>query len=234
MDYGRSTLADALAAQYVAGTLRSRARRRFENLLSAHPALRDAVRAWQDRLMPLTAPIEPVAPPPAVWAGIEQRLWPAPAAASWWQRLGLWRGVSAFASVAALAFAVLLMSPQPVQPPVVVVLQGTGASGTSAAGGGFVASFTADGRALVARPLQPVALQGVPADYALELWAVPAKGDVRSLGLVSGNGSTVVPRDKLAALKADTAALAVTLEPPGGAPNPPKHGPILFVGKLQL
>ncbi|MEW6708124.1 MAG: hypothetical protein AB1430_25030, partial [Pseudomonadota bacterium] len=76
MDYGRSSLADALAAQYVAGTLRGGAKRRFEALLPGHPGLRAAVRAWQDRLMPLTAVLPPEAPPAAVWRGIERRLWP--------------------------------------------------------------------------------------------------------------------------------------------------------------
>jgi len=47
MDYGRTSLADALAAQYVAGTLRGGAKRRFESLLPGHPALRAAVRGWQ-------------------------------------------------------------------------------------------------------------------------------------------------------------------------------------------
>jgi len=60
MDYSRPELADRLAADYVAGTLRGPARRRFEALLPAHPLLRAAVRGWQDRLMPLTAPLPSV------------------------------------------------------------------------------------------------------------------------------------------------------------------------------
>ena len=59
MDYSRPDLADRLAADYVAGTLRGRARRRFEALLPAHANLRAATRAWQERLMPLTATIAP-------------------------------------------------------------------------------------------------------------------------------------------------------------------------------
>ena len=38
MDHARPGLADALASQYVAGTLRGGARRRFEALLPGHPA----------------------------------------------------------------------------------------------------------------------------------------------------------------------------------------------------
>jgi anti-sigma-K factor RskA len=232
MDYGRSTLADALAAQYVAGTLRGGAKRRFESLLPGHPALRAAVRAWQDRLMPLTSALPPEPPPPKVWRGIEQRLWPetTKAPAPWWQRLSLWRGLAALTTAAAVAMAVLVANP-PVQPPVVVVLQGTGGAAQGAAS--FVASLSADGRALVTRPLQPVALQ---ADRVLELWAVPPKGTPRSLGLISANGTTVVPRGKLSAslIKGDTAALAVSLEPPGGSPTGAPTGPVLYAGQLQL
>ena len=42
MDYAHRPLVDALAAAYVAGTLRGPARRRFEALLPGHPALRAA------------------------------------------------------------------------------------------------------------------------------------------------------------------------------------------------
>lgn len=244
MDYGRRDLADALAAQYVAGTLRGPARRRFEALLPGHPALRAAVDAWRARLMPLTAAVEPQAPPARAWLGIEQRLWPAPpmsAAASdgpdagavpWWRGLGFWRTVSGFATVAAVSLGVLLASPQPQAPPVVVVLQA--AEGAPAGASTFVASFSGDGRSLVTRPVQPVALQ---VDRALELWAVPPQGAPRSLGLISASGLTVIGREKLPQALLDsrnTAALAVSVEPPGGSPTGAPTGPVVFAGKLQL
>ncbi|MFG5408793.1 hypothetical protein ABXN37_12720 [Piscinibacter sakaiensis] len=73
MDYGHPALADRLAADYVAGTLRGAARRRFEALLPAHPGLRHAVEAWQDRLLPLTGSVEPQTPPAVVWQRIQAR-----------------------------------------------------------------------------------------------------------------------------------------------------------------
>jgi anti-sigma-K factor RskA len=111
MDYAQPRLVDALAAQYVAGTLRGRARARFETLLPGHPALQAAVREWQERLMPLTGVMPEQPPSPRVWQAIEQRLWPAAAPAPaqrFWQRLGWWRALSGTALAAVVGLAVLL------------------------------------------------------------------------------------------------------------------------------
>lgn len=232
MDYARAALADALAAAYVTGTLRGRARHRFEALLPSHARLRDAVRQWQDRLMPLTVAVAPQTPGARVWRGIEQRLWPAPGRARWWQHLGLWRALSGASTAAALALALLLTVPGEQPPPIVVVLQGS--AGTPQAAASFVASFNADGRTLVTRPLAPVALE---AGRVLELWAVPPQGAPRSLGLISGSGVTVVPRGRLPRDVLDrraTSALAVSVEPPGGSPTGVPTGPVVFAGALQL
>ena len=234
MDYAKPSLADALAQQYATGTLRGAARRRFEALLPGHPSLRDALLLWQARLMPLTAAIAPQTPPARVWRRIEQRLWPAPAPQHWWQRLSLWRGVSALASAATLGLVLLLALPGPVQPPVVVVLQGTGAGlGTAQGVNSFVASVSADGRALVTRPLLPVSLE---VNRVLELWSVPPEGAPRSLGLIATDGVTVVDRKRLPTmlLKGGTAALAVSVEPAGGSPTGAPTGPVVYAGKMQL
>ena len=231
MDYGRPQRADALAAQYVAGTLRGPARRRFETLLPSHPALQSAVTQWQDRLLPLTGALQPQRPSAAVWRAIEQRLWPAAAVQPWWQRLGLWRALSAATMAAVVGLTVLVVTPPPAQAPVVVVLQGTGAD--TAVGGTIVASLSGDGRAMVTRTLTPVSLT---TDRVLELWSVPPQGNPRSLGLITANGATVLDRGKLPAtlLKGGTAALAVSVEPPGGSPTGVPTGPVVFAGKLQL
>lgn len=234
MDYARPERIDALAAQYAAGTLRGGARRRYEALLPGHPALRAAHQRWQERLMPLTAALAPEAPPPRVWQCVASRLWPETAPSAplpWWQRLAPWRGLSAVASAAAVVMALVLALPERAQPPVVVVLQGTG--GAAQGVNTFVASVSGDGRALVTRPLLPVSVQ---ADRVLELWSVPPEGSPRSLGLISSSGATVIARERLPAslLKGGTAALAVSVEPPGGSPTGAPTGPVVYAGKLQL
>jgi anti-sigma-K factor RskA len=231
MDYAKSGRIDALAAQYAAGTLRGGARRRYETLLAAHPALLAAHRRWQERLMPLAAELPPQTPPARIWRRIEQRLWPTAVALRWWQRVAPWRGLAALAGAATLGLAVILALPGPGQPPVVVVLQGT--VGTVQGVNTFVASVSGDGRALVTRPLQPVSLEP---GRVLELWSVPPNGAPQSLGLISAAGTTVVSRDKLPAalLRGGTSALAVSLEPPGGSPTGAPTGPVLYTGRLQL
>ncbi len=230
MDYSRRELADRLAAAYAAGTLRGPARRRLEALLPAHPTLRAAVREWQARLMPLTAGVAPVEPSPQVWQRIEARLdgrAPAAAPTSWWARLAFWRGLAALAGVAALSLAVLLATLSAVPPPIVVVLNATAPGGEGGVvPASFVASIGGDRRTVVARPIQPVALQG---DRVLELWAAAGKNPPRSLGLISAGGVTVVKRT---ALPAGTDHLAVSLEPPGGSPTGAPTGPVLAVGNL--
>ena len=232
MDYSRPDLADRLAADYVAGTLRGAARRRFEALLPAHPLLRDAVRDWQGRLMPLTLGIAPQTPPPHVWQRIESRIngavLQAPVALPWWGRLSFWRGLSALASVAALSLLLLLANPDPAQPPLVVVLS-SAAPATATEGpvtAAFVASISGDGRAVVTKPLRGVSLEP---NRVLELWALPASGAPRSLGLISASGASVVQKNKV---QPGTAALAVSLEPTGGSTTGAPTGPVLFVGKL--
>jgi len=239
MDYSRPELADRLAAEYVAGTLRGPARQRFESLLPAHANLRRAVHAWQDRLIPLTLAIDPQQPSPEVWRRIEQRIGAAPgrpravASAASWRQLAFWRGLAGLAATAAVVLAVVLALPQPAQPPIVVVL---GPAAPPADGGAapasFVASISPDGRSMVTRPVANVRLES---NRSLELWAVPKArpgqpADApRSLGLVAADGATVVQRGKVLD---EVDALALSLEPRGGSPTGKPTGPILYVGKL--
>jgi anti-sigma-K factor RskA len=231
MDYSRPRLADKLASEYVLGTLRGPARQRFEALLPAHPALRLAVARWQDTLTPLATSVAPVTPSDRVWSAVQRRLFgqaaPAP---RWWQQILAWRAATGATSLAALALAVLLVMPRPPTPPVLIVMSPNEAANAGPAilsKARFVASVSADGRGLVLRPLDALPID---AGRALELWAVPAQGAPRSLGLIASNQTTRVIRAKLLS---DTAAFAVSVEPSGGSPTGAPSGPIISVGKLD-
>jgi len=226
MDYSRPRLAEKLAAEYALGTLRGPARRRFEQLLPAHPALAREVARWQLRLQALASPVAAVQPPAHLWPAIQRRLFGEPVPAPrWWLRLSLWQGFSGAASALALTAMLLLNQPLPVQPPLVIVMNST-AEGAELVKAGFVASVSADGQALVLKPLGPLTLaQG----RALELWAVPAQGAPRSLGLVADDRATTVLRAKLLH---NTAAFAVSLEPDGGSPTGAPTGPIVSAGQV--
>lgn len=229
MDYGRPELADRLAAEYVLGTLRGPARRRFQALLGAHPALRSAVQRWETQLAPLSDSVAPVVPPAHLWARVEARLFGTAPAASphgWWNALGLWRGLSALATVATLALVFVVTQVTPPQAPIIVVL----AANPDAAGppdASFVASLSADGRALVLKPLNAPTLT---AAQTLELWSVPAQGGPRSLGLVRADQATTLMLQ--AGVQRSTAAFAVSIEPAGGSPTGAPTGPIVSLGRI--
>ena len=233
MDYARPALADRLAADYVVGTLRGAARRRFESLVPAHALLREAMLAWQERLMPLTASLAPVQPSADVWRRIVTRIGAegvgkAQERPGFWHRLGAWRAFSAVATVAAIALGVLLANPGPAATPIIVVLAATDAAPGGAGPASLVASIGGDGKTLVTREIRQVAAQP---DRALELWAVPPGGAPRSLGLLPQDGQGSIALRGSAIKGTDT--LAVSVEPPRGSTTGAPSGPVIYAGKVS-
>ncbi len=125
MRYKNPELRELLAAEYALGTLKGRARQRFEGLMQAHPALRKEVRGWEERLHRLGQSAPPVAPPAETWQTLEHRLFPPPAPPappSWFERLGFWRGLSLSSGLAAVILAVVLVIEPPRNSPGYVVM----------------------------------------------------------------------------------------------------------------
>jgi len=221
MNVFRGELPDRLAAEYVLGTLNGGARRRFDALLPAHPALREAVAGWEKRLLPMALKAEPVQPPARVWSAIEDKLGWTPPARSSSLRLRFWQAFATLATVAAVVLGTSLR-PVPTGAPMIVVLHATQGSET------LVAGLSPDRRQLSIQPLQKVALTP---DRSLELWALKKDGPPASLGLIAADKLTAVNQR---ALPRDTKGLAVSLEPLGGSPTGAPTGPVLFVGDLTL
>lgn len=226
-------LRDKLASEFVLGTLKGGARRRFEGLLPNDAALRRAVAEWQDRLHPLGEFAPAALPSPQVWRAIERQLNLRSRSAFWLglrEDLSFWRGLGMASSALAMILIALLVTRQP-------------------DAGGPIANYVAT---LSDDKAQPVAVvtgdikhhqliikllsqQSVAADKSLELWAVPKVGNPRSLGLVAGNGIITLQLPDNATPES-VPLLAVTLEPKGGSPNPNgPTGPIVFKGAwLQI
>jgi anti-sigma-K factor RskA len=222
-------LVDRLAAEYVLGTLRHGARRRFDALLTNHGLMRRAVQEWQDRLHPLAEFAPMVQPRPQVWDNISHRIGlQARSRVSWLQRLrdslGFWRGFSLASATLAAVLAALLVTRQfgVEGPPSFVAMLADDRLQP-------VAVITGDARKRKLT-VKLVAPQVVAADRSLELWAVPKEGNPRSLGLLAADGSITLPLPANAT--PDTVPLlAVTLEPKGGSPKADgPTGPIVFKG----
>lgn len=228
MNLGRPDRADALAAQYVIGTLRGRARERFERVARTDPALADAVRRWEERLLPLAEGLPDVAPPEHVWRAIRSRIGAeSHARASFWSNLGWWRGLAIASLAAVVALSVVLLRPgtERAGGALVAVLSGSDARAA------FVASADRFGRYLTIKAISRI---DVPADRSLQLWMLPGTGNPRSLGVID---TTTAARVALSAPAGqalrDIPSLAVSLEPRGGSPTGLPTGPVLYSGAIE-
>ncbi len=229
MNYSRPELLDRLAGEYVLGTLRGRAKRRFEQVLAATPAARTAVRDWQDRLAPLAQSVAAVAPPARVWHAIEARTAPPASAAreiggwrSWWKPL------AGFAFGALLTSGIVLVAPERF-----ISLDGLAQREqslpqsyvgllTNAQGEPVVlASSTRHGTRMSVKFLRPIEL---PAGKVLQLWAMPRDAAPFALGRFGTAKPPGKVEFELAAssekLLSNVPRLVVTVED-AAAPSPP-------------
>jgi anti-sigma-K factor RskA len=244
-------LVDQLAAEYTLGVLRGGARRRFENISQHDPAIRLAVETWRVRLHAMTELGPEVAPPPEVWTAIERRLnlvnarrdaaAARPAAApvmprpkpGWFENLSFWRGWSiAATAIAAIALVISvrqLTNVAPVPAPQLAQAPHVGYVATLAdKQSNTMMLVTWDDRSseIVVRRLSGAS---DPTDHSMQLWGLPEKGHPVSLGVLPRGGEA---RFKAASVNAFP-ALAVSVEPMGGSPNPNgPTGPVVYTGKV--
>jgi anti-sigma-K factor RskA len=219
---------DALAGEYVLGTLDARQADEVETALPRDAALRDAVAAWEARLAPLTLLADPESPPPDLWDRIEAALPGKPAAAPPLaddapprRRLNIWRGwaIGATAVAAGLASLVVLRSAEP--PRLMTVLL------TSRDQPAWVVEADRGGLRLASLNPRPV-----DADRVLQLWALPQGATApTSLGLIPAQGQITVSPETIRPQPG--MLIEISLEPPGGSTTGRPTGPVLFIGRLS-
>ncbi len=226
MKYDDPDLLDALAAEYVVGTLRGASRRRFERLLRESVDARAAVSQWEALLGGLGRMVAAEPPPARVWQQIDSRIAGEPKPAGWWRSLRFWQvwGMGATAALVALAIAVSVPSPAPQPLPAtgqVAVVENQQNQPM------WVITINPAARSLSARAVNA---QAAAVDRAYELWMLPKSGPPRSLGLLPVNGGVAhrqIPPGLLALL-GQAQGLAISLEPAGGSPTGHATGPVLY------
>jgi anti-sigma-K factor RskA len=211
---------DSLAAEYVLGTLRGQARRRFEKWRDGSPLVNERCRFWEDHLMHLAKGLRPVRPPPQVWQAIRTRL---NLSRHVQKRRGRpWAIAASLLLVVGLSALLYWRSIEPGKLTAVATI-------ATPAGSQLweVDVYRDSGRVIVhAGQLPPHA-----ANRDFELWALPAGGKPVSLGVMPSTGTakrnlTDVQKQALA----NSTQVAITDEQLGGSPSgQPTTTPIYVV-----
>lgn len=214
-------LIDSLAAEYVLGTMRGAARRRFEKWRATVPQVEERCRFWETHLMQLAKGVRPIQPPPHVWARIQTRLnFARPAQ----RRRGPALAIAASVLVVAVLSGALYWLTVGSRPTEVATI-------ATPAGSQVWEVDVYRGRLVVHAGQLPAH----PSDREFELWALPTGGKPVSLGMLPGSGTarrvlTEAQREALA----NATQVAVTLEPTGGSPTGQPTSTPLFVAPLRV
>jgi len=226
MRLARSAMLDALSGEYLLGTLRGLARKRFERALRDEPLVALRLKHWETLFAPRFAAAIAVQPAAGGWARLTRELGLARFSTPWHRRLGFWRNF-ALAATAALAigtaFQVLrpMLEPAPVE---IARLEGkTEVARVSA-------RLSGDRQTLELRPARPV--HAGPAQ-SYELWLIPAEGGAPLSLAVLGNLDARVPVAPAHSRRLIPGAkLAVSVEPAGGSPTGGPTGPVILAGQI--
>jgi anti-sigma-K factor RskA len=246
---------DALAAEYVLGTLDAEERARAEALIAAEPGFAALVRGWERRLGELQAMVDPIEPPRQIWDKIRSavsetderadlRLPTVPEAApasptaeviDLATRARRWRQIATAAG--ALAAAMLLFIAVREFSPRSLPATAEKPAGRfvavlqqSASAPAFLLTVDVNTKTFTVRRVAAAQEPG----KSYELWLISDRfPQPRSIGVIGGEDFTTRPAP--AALDPETinkATYAVSLEPEGGSPTGAPTGPVLFVGNL--
>ena len=232
MKLANPELRSRLASEYVLGTLKGAARRRFEDYLRRDVALRVEVANWERHLMPLAERLQPVSPHARVWKKIEARIdglnpgSPAQKArVGLWESLAFWRnlGLGASGLAAALLATLLLLKPIDQSPMLTAVL----------------AEDNNVARAFIEQPKSGMLMVNMVQPWktmngmALQLWVVPKDGAPRSLGIINDSGETKLVLIGMDEKLSGGLVFALSKEPPGGSPTgQPSPGSVMCKGAI--
>lgn len=247
-----------LAAEYVLGTLRGRARLRFERLIRDNPEFLLEVRYWERRLAVLGLRLPPQTPPPLVWTKIDRRINASRTASIYSapRRVNVWRAFALAASLATVGLGFKLWEMTGVLPEVVQVPKIVAVQVPSGAPKEIVREVIKEVPVLQPMPYVAVLAPGgdlkyllalspgkglikvhvtgkkSPVDFSkrsLQLWVLDEGGKPHSLGVMPDSGSAEVKMPPGTPMP-KSPTLAISDEPRGGSTTGLPTGPVLVAG----
>lgn len=231
MNYRQEQLRNALAAEYVLGTLDGGARRRFQQLMMQSQSIRETTWVWEQHLNGLGSKLPPVDPDPRVWQAIERQLRFTQTTVAQFPKVAakikrFWQSTTLLATAAALVLAILLSQQIGQLPDVAPQSQHIAVFQNEQDVSLWFIHITQDN--IKVQSTKDLA-QKPQNDY--QLWMVAKDGRPPiPLGILPQTGSVLLPKHALFD-QLDIAALAVSLEPIGGSPTG-SPTTVLFTAKL--
>lgn len=224
---------DIRAAEHALGVTDAQERAVAEYRRSHDRDFDNAVTAWEERLAPLAAQIEPVEPSPGVWPRVEKRIRPSDGLLG---GVAFWRGVAAASVAVAAACLVVLFMPQTPQ----TTPQEPAPAAPAPVLTSFIRPEPGQTGPIVAATLDrargelilTAASLNIDAGKDAELWSVQGD-DVRSLGVIAEGQERRIPIPAAFTGAGErTSVLAITVEQPGGSPTGVAQGPIVATGNF--
>jgi anti-sigma-K factor RskA len=213
-----------LAAEYVLGLMPAAERRAFEVRLGGDAALRAEVAAWAEDFVRLTDDAPEVAPPAALWRGIEAAL-DTPVTTAPRRRFGLLGYAIGGLLAATLAWVVMtsgLMSPAAPEFTARIAAEDNSLI--------FAAAYDADTGTLDLRHQTG----GHPPGRSLEFWLISeGTPPVSVIVWPDGSAHEVITLPADLAARVPNAVLAISDEPGGGSPTGQPTGAVVAVGQVE-
>jgi anti-sigma-K factor RskA len=217
---------DALCGEYLLGSLRRAARKRFERALREEPRIVQRLEHWQGMFTPRYSKMIEAQPSGNVWKRLERELGLARYRMPWHRRAAFWRAWAVTATAAlALAIGIQVLRPTPEVPPSLPIARLAGKTDVAQ----VTALLSRDGRTLELRAARPL-VAGPAQSY--ELWLLPPGGAPISLAVLGSlDARFALPPLQVGRLTTG-AKLAVSVEPAGGSQTGAPTGPVILVGDI--
>jgi anti-sigma-K factor RskA len=226
---------DALAAEYVLGTLDAETAARVLAATQGDAAWRAAVVAWERRLAPLVALSRPESPPPDMWDRIDSRITPYRVHAARGPKLSLLAYAWAIiATLAAAGLGVFLLLPSlGLAPPPAPRLMAPLVTFNDRATPSWLVDLDPRGQLRLTPFRSTTGVRAVPpSGRVLQFWATPpGSATAIDLGVLPRIPAVVtIPLQTLQPIP--EMILEISLEPDGGSKLGRPTGSIVFVGRL--